>query len=119
MTHMHHSGPAVRTVVDTAVDFGCQVATILSHMEAFRATGASAPDSPPPVEVLRTLLCDTATPALSERDEAELLWAAHVVSILVKTIEDEILLVDPREMQRPRTVSPRPRPRSGRRRGRA
>jgi hypothetical protein len=101
MTDMHRSEPGVEAVVETAVNLGCQIATILNHMETSRAAGASAPDAPPPGEVLRTLLHETVTAALSEAREADLLRAAHVVRTVATTIEREILLVDPSEVQRP------------------
>jgi hypothetical protein len=109
MSDMHPSEPDVQAVVETAVDLGCQIATILNHMETSPAAGASAPDAPPPVGVLRTLLHETVTAALSEACEADLLRAAHVVRTVATTIEREILLVDPSDVQRPSHMRRRPR----------
>jgi hypothetical protein len=100
MTDMHRSEPAVQAVVETAVNLGCQIATILNHMETSRAAGASPCDAPPPVEVLRTLLPETVTAALGGAHEADLLRAAHVVRTVAATIEREILLVDASDGQR-------------------
>jgi hypothetical protein len=70
-------------------------------METSRAAGASPPDARPPVEVLRTLLHETVTAALSGAGEADLLRTAHVVRTVATTIEREILLVDASDGQRP------------------
>jgi hypothetical protein len=103
MTHQTPSPPAI-AVADAIVDVGCQIATILHHMETFRAAGGSPPDASAPVDVLRMLLAETLTPALCDSDEAELLRAAHVVSTVATTIENEIFLVDPGELD---TKTPR------------
>ena len=66
---------------------------ILSHMEAFKASGASAPDAPPPPDVLRALLTEIFEPRLADLDDRELAAATTILSSISHAMEREFLLV--------------------------
>jgi hypothetical protein len=83
--------PEVRRYVESLLDCGMQLATILDHMYRFENPD---PDVPPPPEVLRKLLTDTLAPHLAART-TDLKRARRVLDTTAKAIEDEIFLVDP------------------------
>jgi hypothetical protein len=95
---------AIDAFVDALHGTGCQLATMLAHMDSFRASGRSAPGAPPPEDTLRRLLGDVLGPALRRLSDDEIHAAARVVDLAATTISDELFLVTPDPMlpRRPR-----------------
>ena len=89
---MDHATP-FEAFVDALVDSGCEMATVLRHMEGFRARGRSAPDIPEPRDVLHGLLQEVLRPAFAAFDEADLLAATRALTLASDTVCDELMLV--------------------------
>jgi hypothetical protein len=81
--------------LDAVHESGCQLATLLAHMEGWREGGNSAPDAPAPAEALRRLLADVLTPALNGLADEDIRAASRAMALAVTTVSDEVLLVAP------------------------
>jgi hypothetical protein len=99
------------SLVDAVVSNGGMVHGLLSHMEASQASGFSAPDAPPPPDVLRTLLTEILEPRVADLEGHDLAAAAAVLHSVSVAMETELLLVP----VRPRRHRPAPRRRPRRR----
>lgn len=95
-------------LTEAVLDLASLSAQILAHMA--RWEGHSAPDAPPPEQVFRDLLTETLRPVLDRNPPAAGRAVQRILVEAVKTIEAEILLVEPpgspRE-QRPRSRTQR------------
>jgi hypothetical protein len=94
MTSSSHVSP-VDEFVDALHGTGCQLATMLAHMQTFRSMGAPAADRPAPEAILRQLLGEVLAPALAVLPDPDLRAAARALDLTATTIEAELFLVSP------------------------
>jgi hypothetical protein len=109
MTTDHPTDP-LEVLVASIVETGGMLHGILSHMEAYAASGASAPDAPPPPVVLQNLL----TGVLDERpgiaDRTDLADVADVIAQVATAMADDLFLVAPEPPRLNRAARRRRRP---------
>ena len=86
------SKPELDGFIGVLLEATAQLSQIADHMCAYRDAGLSAPDAPPPAEVIRRLLGETLAPELNRR-EADLRCTTAILETTVQTIEREIYLI--------------------------
>jgi hypothetical protein len=79
------------------VDAGGTLSGIHQHMHEFRAGGHGAPDAPPIMEVMRTLIADVLGSKAAFGDDGAVETAAHLVLAASEAIASEVYLVAPPE----------------------
>lgn len=94
MEPIHESPPPVWPLVQELVAVGGLLHDVITHMEAFDASGAGHPEAPPVPVVLATLLTEVLAPYGAAR-RAAIDAAAEVLADVLGILEDELLLVTP------------------------
>jgi hypothetical protein len=94
-TQPHPNQP--RDVVDELVEqllgIGGVLSQMISHMAAFEASGRSAPDAPPVLEVAHELIRSVIGPVIARHPAADLETATTIVDEVTTEICDEIFFV--------------------------
>jgi len=79
--------------VDALLTYSGLLLKIDDHMRAYSDAGLSAPDAPPRLETLRTLIGGTLADRFGDLADTDLRTATRTVARSVQAIEEEILLV--------------------------
>ncbi|HEX6115944.1 MAG TPA: hypothetical protein VFY99_02520 [Solirubrobacterales bacterium] len=87
------STPDIDELADALLEATGQLCHIADHMVSAAEAGLSAPDAPPPSEVLRKLLAETLANARPGFAKVDVRRTAVVLRRTVRTIEREIYLV--------------------------
>ena len=91
---------ALDALVAQLLACGGPLSQIIGRMQEFEASGLSAPDAPPILEVAHTLIRDVNVALLERHTEQEIRVSAAIVGEVTTAICENIFFIPPSEIRR-------------------
>jgi hypothetical protein len=91
---------ALDALIAQLLDCGGALSQIISHMQAYEASGMSSPDAPPMLEIAHMLIRDVNAGLPEQHTDHEIRVAAEIVEQVTTAICDNIFCVPLSEMRR-------------------